>query len=161
MSKKIQKSKGFTLLEILVVVALIGLFAAVVMVALGTSKGRGDDAAIRSNINGLRSQAELYYVNNKKYGFETVDISSCTAVHTFIASTTGQGAGYRLTNDLIKNARGIANIRCAVSANGTTWAVAATLINGGYVCAHGTDQSIIASTTGLLANSIVNNACVR
>jgi type IV pilus assembly protein PilA len=153
--------KGFTLLELLVVIAIIGIMASVGMAALSTSKGKGDDAAVRSNLNSLRSQAELYHVNHKKYGFNTSDVTDCTTITTFIASTTGQGAGSKITADLMKNARGSANVRCAIASSGSTWAVSAQLTNGGYVCAHATDQSIIASTTGTLVNSISNNACIR
>ncbi len=157
--KKIQK--GFTLLELLVVIAIIGIMASVGMAALSSSKGKGDDAAVRSNLSSLRSQAELYHVNHKKYGFNVSDVTDCITTTTFIASTTGQGAGSKITTDLIKNARGSANVRCAVATSGSTWAISALLTNGGYVCAHAADQSIIASTTGTLVNSISNNACVR
>ncbi len=157
--KKLQK--GFTLIELLVVIAIIGVLATVGMVALNSSKGKGDDAAVRSNLHSLRSQAEIFYLNHKKYGFNVSDVTDCITTTTFIASTTGQGAGSKITANLIKNARGSANVRCAAAAGGGTWAVSALLANGGYVCAHGTDQSVIASTTGTLVNSISNNACVR
>lgn len=154
--------KGFTLLELLVVVALIGLASTVVVAALSSSRNKGGDAALRSNLNSIRGQAEVYYLNhNRRYGFNTSDVSTCTVTDTFIASTTGQGAGSKIMDDLIRNARGVSNVRCAVASNGVRWAVSTSLNDGGYACVHSADQSIIASTTGLLVNSIVNNACVR
>lgn len=155
------KTKGFTLLEILVVIAIIGIFASVAVVALSSSKGKGDDSAVRSNLNSLRSQAELYYLNNKNYGSNIANVSDCITTTTFIASTTAQGSGSTILADLVKNARGSSNVRCDISANGTTWAIASMLTNGGYACVHSADQTIIASTTGALINSIASGACVH
>jgi prepilin-type N-terminal cleavage/methylation domain-containing protein len=56
--------KGFTLIELLVVIAIIGILSAVVLASLNSARAKGQDAAIRSNINGIRSQAELFYDDN-------------------------------------------------------------------------------------------------
>jgi prepilin-type N-terminal cleavage/methylation domain-containing protein len=157
--KKLQK--GFTLLEILVVVGIIAIVSAVGLAALSSAKNKGDNAAIRSNLNEIRTQSEMYHLGAKRYGYNASDVTDCTTVTTFIASTTGQGAGSKIVADLIKNARGAGNVRCVVPANGSTWAVSTSLIGGGYACVYSGDQSIIASTTGTLVDSISNNACVR
>ncbi|MFA6227253.1 MAG: type II secretion system protein [Candidatus Paceibacterota bacterium] len=49
--------KGFTLIELLVVIAIIGLLSAVVMTALDSAKKRGDDAAVKSNMNNIVKQS--------------------------------------------------------------------------------------------------------
>jgi prepilin-type N-terminal cleavage/methylation domain-containing protein len=62
-----QTKKGFTLLELLVVVAIIGLLAAVVIGVLGSAKKKGEDSAIKEQMSALRSQAELYANANGGY----------------------------------------------------------------------------------------------
>lgn len=53
--------KGFTLIELLVVIAIIGILSSVVLASLNSARSKGSDAAIKSNINNARAQAELYY----------------------------------------------------------------------------------------------------
>jgi general secretion pathway protein G len=63
---KFTKLKGFTLLELLVVVAIIGLLATVVMFSIRDSKTKGADAAIKSAMDQAKNQAELYFNNNNR-----------------------------------------------------------------------------------------------
>ncbi|MDO8408101.1 MAG: type II secretion system protein [bacterium] len=57
-------SQGFTLIELLVVIAIIGILSAVVLASLNTARSKGQDAAIQSDIAGIRTQAEIYYGDN-------------------------------------------------------------------------------------------------
>jgi len=62
------RKNGFTLLELLIVIAIIGLLAAVVLSFLGPSRDRGANSGIKKNMMEARSQAEMFYVNqNKSY----------------------------------------------------------------------------------------------
>jgi len=69
--------KGFTLIELLVVIAIIGLLASVVLAAVGTARKKGQDAAIKSQLESARSQAELY-ASNSTSGYTGV----CAALST-------------------------------------------------------------------------------
>jgi prepilin-type N-terminal cleavage/methylation domain-containing protein len=60
--------RGFTLIELLVVIAIIGLLAAVVLAAVGSARTKGVDAAVKSQLDSAKGQAELYYSTNNTYG---------------------------------------------------------------------------------------------
>ena len=53
--------RGFTLIELLVVIAIIGILASVVLASLNSARDKGADAAIKSNLNNIRAQAEIVY----------------------------------------------------------------------------------------------------
>lgn len=59
--------KGFTLIELLVVIAIIGILASVVLASLNSARDKGEDAAIKSNLNNARAQAAIYYDDNSDY----------------------------------------------------------------------------------------------
>lgn len=67
--------KAFTLIEMLVVVAIIGILAAVALTSLGPSRDKAKDTRIISGVNQARVIAESFYnpVNNS---YESLDLSN-------------------------------------------------------------------------------------
>lgn len=158
-----KQTQGFTLIELLVVITLIGILAAIVMVALTSAKNNSENTSIQANINKLQTQAELYYSNNNNYGANTVAYSSVCPT-TEIASTTAgvmgvSGAGLLAFTTAIVKQAGSENTLCTVSANGATWAVAARFKGDTtkVTCADSTGRSVISVTT--LASSITDSVC--
>ena len=56
-----KQNKGFTLIEMLVVIGIIGILAAVVLTALGPSRNKAKDTRILSAVNQVRSLAEVNF----------------------------------------------------------------------------------------------------
>ncbi|HVS79556.1 MAG TPA: type II secretion system protein [Candidatus Paceibacterota bacterium] len=75
-------SRGFTLIELLVVIAIIGILSAVVLASLNSARAKGADAAVKSDLQSIRNEAEIFYdgVGNNTYG---------PALITTICPTTG------------------------------------------------------------------------
>jgi prepilin-type N-terminal cleavage/methylation domain-containing protein len=106
-----KKNKGFTLIELLVVIAIIGILSAVVLASLNSARNKGGNAAVKSNLQGMRSQAEIVYDdNNQDY------TNVCSSQNILDALTAAMIAG----GDL-----GAIGDRC--SSNSTEWAVNAQL----------------------------------
>lgn len=59
-----QKKSGFTLIEMLVVVAVIGLLSSVILTALGPARDKAKDSRIIQEVNQVRSIAETLYNGN-------------------------------------------------------------------------------------------------
>lgn len=65
--RKNNSKKGFTLIEVLIVVSIIGLLASVVLVGLGGFRSRGRDARRVQDLRSLQNGLELFYARNNQY----------------------------------------------------------------------------------------------
>ncbi|PIR05204.1 MAG: hypothetical protein COV57_00355 [Candidatus Liptonbacteria bacterium CG11_big_fil_rev_8_21_14_0_20_35_14] len=63
----LKNRQGFTLIEMLVVVGIIGVLASLVLVGLGGARDAGADAKRISNLNQIRNSLELYYLRSGSY----------------------------------------------------------------------------------------------
>lgn len=61
------RRKGFTLLELLVVVAIIALLSAIALVSIDYVKARARDTKRKANINELHKALQIYHTTHEKY----------------------------------------------------------------------------------------------
>ena len=95
---KKNNQKGFTLLEILLVVAAIGILAGIVIIALNPAKQLGDtrNAERRSDVNSILNAVQQYAIDNNgtlPSGLDSVAGSSQ------VLGTAGSGADSTCTAD--------------------------------------------------------------
>ncbi|AXF77718.1 type II secretion system major pseudopilin GspG [Erwinia tracheiphila] len=59
--------KGFTLLEVMVVIVIIGLMAMLVIPNIMGSKAKADQQKAKADISMLESSLEMYHLDNNRY----------------------------------------------------------------------------------------------
>ena len=62
-----KNNKGLTLIELVVVVAIIGLLSSIISVALNTSRMRARDTRRVSDLKQMKSGLDIYYANGNGY----------------------------------------------------------------------------------------------
>ena len=63
----IMREKGFTLVELLIVVAILGIMAAIVIPTFQGNVAQAKESASKSNLATLRTQIELYKLQHNSY----------------------------------------------------------------------------------------------
>ncbi len=67
MKSKIKNSKGFTIVELLIVIIIIGILAALVLNSFRGVQERARDTKRQTDVNAQASQLEVYYTDNGGY----------------------------------------------------------------------------------------------
>lgn len=62
-----QKQKGFTIIELIIVVAVISILASISVIAYRSVQGRGRDAARMEDLAHAKDALTLYYLNNSNW----------------------------------------------------------------------------------------------
>ena len=75
MQKAWTKQTGFTIVELLIVIVVIGILAAITIVAYNGVQGRARFATAQSDLRSINQAILMYYADNGKYPSPT---SSCT-----------------------------------------------------------------------------------
>lgn len=79
-----KNNKGFTLVEIMIVVVIIGLLAAMAIPAFQQVRNNSQNKAVVNNVRQITSAAEQYFM---EYGVTTVDIANLIGNTNYIKGT--------------------------------------------------------------------------
>ena len=126
-------NKGFTLIELLVVIAIIGILASVILVSVNSARNKGNDAAVKANLDSVRTQAQIYYDSKTPNTYTGLCTDSQVSPALAQAGSAGGSAAV-----------------CNVDGTGNNWAAQAPLRAGGYWCVDSTGISST-STTALVS----------
>ncbi len=104
---KMNKSKGFTIIELLVVVAIIAVLTGIVLVNVTSYINKGRDASIKGNLSTILTNGAVFYDTNSTYaGF-------CASTNVTVPQLAIAGAGGAST--------------CTQNGTNTAWCACSTL----------------------------------
>jgi type IV pilus assembly protein PilA len=111
MNKLIRSNKGFTLVEIMIVVVIIGLLAAMAIPAFQKVRASSQDKAVLNNMRQLGAAADQYFLEN---GTSTAAIGALVGSSNYIkALNTVANESYpqTYTQGITITVTGIAGVR--------------------------------------------------
>lgn len=158
--------RGFTLIELLVVISIIGVLSSIVLSSLNTARNKGIDAAIRSDLDNARPQAELFYdANGERYApsfgsgptdvcAETGNVNGVKGIYSFILSAANAAGLSSVTN------RGTGNSTTAVcNATINAWAAQVPLKTSGFYCVDSTGAATTSPINLIIPSGSWDFAC--
>lgn len=144
-----RKQSGFTIVELLIVIVVIGILAAIVITTFTGVQKKGRDADRKSDVNAIYSQVEVYFAENAKYPsltqlndstFRTANLKGLSDD----ALTDPKGSGATLVGSPAANAYSYAATPsgCDNGSNGdcTGFTLTATLESGGTFAKNGSNN---------------------
>ncbi len=87
-----RRRTGFTIIELLIVVLIIGILASVAIAKFGESKRRAYLTAMKSDLRGLATVAESRYTSDNSYENVVAPQGSDGVTLTFTGTTSGWSA---------------------------------------------------------------------
>jgi len=134
--------KGFTLIEIIVVVAIIGILALIVIVAVNKPQNAAADASVKQNLIAIRKQSEIYYLTSGVYGDSS---SSCV-----VGSESGMFADTTIKSAMSEVGRNIGGskiVTCHISSDGNNWAISVNALKS-------TGSTLCIDSSGILESDL-------
>jgi type II secretion system protein G len=84
----IREDEGFTLIELLIVIVILGILAAIVVFAIGKTRGDAVESACRTDFKSIELAAEAYKTKTGDYPSEAqLKDGSTTLLKTYPSST--------------------------------------------------------------------------
>jgi general secretion pathway protein G len=123
--------RGFTLIEILIVVAIIGILSTLVLVGLSNARPGARDSRRLSDLQGIRNALELFnnknghYPNNAADGLSADALTAIDAANALEAKLVAAGVASRLPHDPGSN--GGTEYKYATDGAGTHYVLQGTL----------------------------------
>jgi len=142
---------GFTLVEVIVVLAIMTIIISIIMVSMGNSRKKGEDAAIQSSLREIRNAAELFNDDNSTYDGICNDGDN---------SLADDGGNFQRIEDYINNHNGSAGeLKCLDSVTG--YAVISSLNLGDCWCVdyQGTSKKIELSGAETCSSKLTGITC--
>jgi prepilin-type N-terminal cleavage/methylation domain-containing protein len=98
MAKKRSGEGGFTLVELLIVIVILGILAAIVVLAIGGLKDSASNANCDAGVKTLSSAEDAYFAQNGQYTTDAILLNPAHLIKkapaNLTATPSGGGAGY-------------------------------------------------------------------
>lgn len=94
------RDRGFTLIEILIAIVLVGILSAVVVVGVGALTGSGSAASCTASMDAVRTATEVHYANARAYPTTFTDMTGATPAELSLSSGVSvDGSGLAVTGE--------------------------------------------------------------
>jgi len=93
--------KGFTLIELMIVIAIIGILAAIAIPNFVSYRQRSYNSSAQSDVKNAMTTQEAYFVDNAIYGNSLTKLTGAgfkqSSNVSFYVNTTASATGYTMT----------------------------------------------------------------
>jgi type II secretion system protein G len=126
--------KGFTLVELLVVIAIIAILSTLSVVALNSARAKSRDARRQSDIKQIRTALDMYYDSSSSYPTTCAGLGSstgclCLTSIGWVSSSVSDCTGTIFMQKVPKDP-GAYSYNYTLGAGSTTYKIVYTLDNG-------------------------------
>jgi prepilin-type N-terminal cleavage/methylation domain-containing protein len=113
--------KGFTLIELMIVIAIVGILSSVIIINLNSARQKATDANTKIELSSVRRAAEIYYSGsgNETYGNNA---NSCNAASSMFKQDT-------VIDNIVMSLEATSGINVTCRSSGTNFAISANLIS--------------------------------
>jgi type IV pilus assembly protein PilA len=102
LTRIMKKDEGFTLIELMIVIAIIGILAAIAIPQFSAYRMRSYNAAAEADLRNAATAQEAYFVDNSHYANAVTGILGSTyglfTSDKVTVTTSGDTSGYTLTS---------------------------------------------------------------
>jgi len=99
MRKTKKGQKGFMMIELMIVVAIIGILAAIAIPQYGLYKERAYVSTMQSDCNAVRIAEEIYAIDKSSYTAKLSDLAAYGLPHV----TSGNTVSVKAVNDIVRD----------------------------------------------------------
>ena len=97
-----KNEKGFTLIELMIVIAIIGILAAIAIPQFSAYRQRSYNSATQSDIRNAATAQEAFFVDNQYYCATIADLTGTTyglfnSTNVTLTIVAGTTSGYNMT----------------------------------------------------------------
>jgi len=85
------KQGGFSLVELLIVITIIGVLSTIILNSLSNARSRAYDSKVKQQLSNFRTAAEVYFQNQDPNGYGPASASCDTGITLFTNVTVSNG----------------------------------------------------------------------
>ncbi len=111
---KMKNQKGFTLIELMIVIAIIGILAAIAIPQFSAYRKRSYNSAAQSDLKNATTAQEAYFVDEQTYA---------AAVASLIGTTFGLYTSQNVTVSVVAASTGGYTMKSFHSSGDKTWSI--------------------------------------
>lgn len=110
MLNRSNRSRGFTIVELLIVIVVIGILAALTMGAFGGIQKRAQQAVVEGDVNSMAKKIEIFKIQNGAYPSSITDCPNPAATSLCLGVNSGFTIRYSQKNNALEPSYEVASV---------------------------------------------------